>query len=163
MLMSTSSFLFSLYSGLDPSPSASTAPVTTKAPAKRAAAAPPWPSSSAATRLKRLMDDEQDPTCAAATLRHLRQKLQLPTDPRCLSLIRLSLWPHCSTITFSDNLPSSWFTSLHPAGSSEHMILLMICRNRQRSFYFKSRVEYGVVASSQRGPGSFCGRGSAPD
>uniref|UniRef100_A0A3B4X2N7 UV-stimulated scaffold protein A n=1 Tax=Seriola lalandi dorsalis TaxID=1841481 RepID=A0A3B4X2N7_SERLL len=69
--------------GLDPSPSTSAAPVTRKPPAKRPAALPPQPlsSSSSSRCLKRLTEEEQDPTCAAATLRVLRQTLPLSTDP----------------------------------------------------------------------------------
>ncbi|KAM6952068.1 UV-stimulated scaffold protein A [Lycodopsis pacificus] len=63
--------------GLDPSPSTSTAPVTKTPPAQRPAAPPPL-SSSSSRRLKRLTEEDQDPTCAAATLRHLKQNLPLP-------------------------------------------------------------------------------------
>ncbi|GLD73802.1 UV-stimulated scaffold protein A isoform X1 [Lates japonicus] len=68
--------------GLDPSPSTSAAPVTRKPPAKRPAAPPPCSSSSSSTsrRLKRIIEDEQDPTCAAATLRLIRQNLPLPAE-----------------------------------------------------------------------------------
>ncbi|XP_065814809.1 UV-stimulated scaffold protein A isoform X2 [Labrus bergylta] len=63
--------------GLDPSPSTSTAAFTKKPPPKRPAP-PPTPLPSSSRRLKRLTEEEQDPTCAAATLRHLRQNLPLP-------------------------------------------------------------------------------------
>ncbi|XP_070692933.1 UV-stimulated scaffold protein A isoform X2 [Pempheris klunzingeri] len=68
--------------GLDPSPSTSTAPVTKTPPTKRPAApCPPSSSSSSSVRrLKRLIDEEQDPTCAAATLRVLRQNLPVPAE-----------------------------------------------------------------------------------
>ncbi|XP_040904631.1 UV-stimulated scaffold protein A isoform X2 [Toxotes jaculatrix] len=68
--------------GLDPSPSTSAAPVPTKPPAKRPAAPPPQCSSSFSTsrRLKRLTEEEQDPTCAAATLRLIRQNLPVPAQ-----------------------------------------------------------------------------------
>ncbi|XP_029297071.1 UV-stimulated scaffold protein A isoform X2 [Cottoperca gobio] len=59
--------------GLDPVPSTSTAPVTKEAPAE----APPRLSS---RQLKRLAEEEQDPTCAAATLRRLTQNLALPAE-----------------------------------------------------------------------------------
>uniref|UniRef100_A0A7N6BJW4 UV-stimulated scaffold protein A n=1 Tax=Anabas testudineus TaxID=64144 RepID=A0A7N6BJW4_ANATE len=52
--------------GLDPSPSTSAAPVTKKTPAKRP--------------LKRLAEEEQDPTCAAATLRLLKQNLPVSSS-----------------------------------------------------------------------------------
>ncbi|KAK9517610.1 hypothetical protein VZT92_022966 [Zoarces viviparus] len=65
--------------GLDPSPSTSTAAVTNTPPAQRPAAPPPLSSSSSSSRrLKRLTEEDQDPTCAAATLRHLKQNLPLP-------------------------------------------------------------------------------------
>ncbi|XP_070769438.1 UV-stimulated scaffold protein A [Enoplosus armatus] len=67
--------------GLDPSPSTSTAPVPKKPPAKRPAAPPvPSTSSSSFRRLKRLTEEEQDPTCAAATLHLLRQTLPRPAE-----------------------------------------------------------------------------------
>lgn len=65
--------------GLDPFPSTSTPPVTKKTPAKRPTVLP-LPSSSSSRRLKRLTEEEQDPTCAAATLHHLRQNLPLPAE-----------------------------------------------------------------------------------
>ncbi|KAG7241920.1 hypothetical protein INR49_024667 [Caranx melampygus] len=65
--------------GLDPSPSISAAPVTNNPPAKRPAAPLPQPSSCSSSRhMKRLTEEEQDPTCAAATLRVLKQNLSLP-------------------------------------------------------------------------------------
>nr|XP_043897122.1 UV-stimulated scaffold protein A-like isoform X3 [Solea senegalensis] len=68
--------------GLDPTPSTSTAPVIRKPPAKRPAAPPPQASSSSSSRhMKRLRDEEQDPTCAAATLRVLKQKHPSPVEP----------------------------------------------------------------------------------
>lgn len=71
--------------GLDPLPSTSAAPVPTKpSPAKRpiAPARPPVTSSIPSTfrKLKRLREEEQDPTSAAATLRLLKDKLPLPTE-----------------------------------------------------------------------------------
>ncbi|KAM4586058.1 UV-stimulated scaffold protein A isoform 2-T3 [Fundulus diaphanus] len=65
--------------GLDPSPSTSTAALTQKkAPANRPPAPPlPSTSSSSSRQLKRLIEEEQDPTSAAATLRVLRQKIPL--------------------------------------------------------------------------------------
>ncbi|MED6235978.1 hypothetical protein ATANTOWER_002726 [Ataeniobius toweri] len=62
--------------GLDPSPSTST---QIKPPAKRppAPALPPT-SVFSSRRLKRLIEEEQDPTSSAATLRVLRQKIPLP-------------------------------------------------------------------------------------
>ncbi|XP_068570284.1 UV-stimulated scaffold protein A isoform X2 [Cebidichthys violaceus] len=66
--------------GLDPSPSTSTAPVTKKPPAQRPAAPPPLSSSSSSRRLKRLTEEDQDPTCAAATLCYLKQNLPLPAQ-----------------------------------------------------------------------------------
>ncbi|XP_034399232.1 UV-stimulated scaffold protein A isoform X1 [Cyclopterus lumpus] len=62
--------------GLDPAPSTSTAPITTKPPAPRPLSCSSS-SSSSSRRLKRLAEDDQDPTCAAATLRHLKQNLPL--------------------------------------------------------------------------------------
>ncbi|XP_024918964.1 UV-stimulated scaffold protein A isoform X2 [Cynoglossus semilaevis] len=63
--------------GLEPTPSTSTAPV------------PPLSSSSSSSsssrQLQKLKDEEQDPTCAAATLRLLRQNLPLSTEPRAAS------------------------------------------------------------------------------
>ncbi|KAM9375585.1 UV-stimulated scaffold protein A [Pholidichthys leucotaenia] len=73
--------------GLDPSPSTSTAPVTQKKPPAQRAPAPLPPSSSSFSSsssqkwLKRLAEEEQDPTSAAATLRVLRQKISLPAEP----------------------------------------------------------------------------------
>ncbi|XP_056899897.1 UV-stimulated scaffold protein A isoform X1 [Takifugu flavidus] len=64
--------------GLDPSPSTSTAPVTTKS-SKQMASSTPLPSSSSssssasARRLKRLLEEQSDPTCVAATLQLRRQ------------------------------------------------------------------------------------------
>ncbi|XP_047209035.1 UV-stimulated scaffold protein A isoform X2 [Girardinichthys multiradiatus] len=62
--------------GLDPSPSTST---QKKPPAKRPPA-PALPPTSVFTsrRLKRLIEEEQDPTSSAATLRVLGQKIPLP-------------------------------------------------------------------------------------
>ncbi|CAK6977859.1 UV-stimulated scaffold protein A isoform X2 [Scomber scombrus] len=72
--------------GLDPSPSTSAAPIPKKTPSKRPAppARPPSSSSSSfpSRRLKRLIEqEEEDPTCAAATLRLLRHKVHLPAEP----------------------------------------------------------------------------------
>nr|XP_019942015.1 PREDICTED: UV-stimulated scaffold protein A isoform X2 [Paralichthys olivaceus] len=69
--------------GLDPTPSTSAAPVTAKPPAKRPAAPAPHSSShsSSTRRMKRLTEEEQDPTCAAATVRLLKQSLPLPVEP----------------------------------------------------------------------------------
>ncbi|XP_039975610.1 UV-stimulated scaffold protein A isoform X3 [Xiphias gladius] len=61
--------------GLDPTPSISAAPVTRKPPARGPAA-----HSSSSRHLKRLTEKEQDPTCAAATLRLLRQNLGLSVE-----------------------------------------------------------------------------------
>ncbi|XP_035506610.2 UV-stimulated scaffold protein A isoform X2 [Scophthalmus maximus] len=68
--------------GLDPTPSTSAAPVTGKPPAKRPAAPPPHSSSHSPSsrRMKHLTEEEQDPTCAAATLRLLRQNLPLSVE-----------------------------------------------------------------------------------
>ncbi|KAK2849566.1 hypothetical protein Q5P01_009400 [Channa striata] len=68
--------------GLDPSPSSSAAPVPKQTPAKRPAAPPPRPAGSASSskQLKRLSEEEQDPTCAAATLRFLRQNLPVSAE-----------------------------------------------------------------------------------
>uniref|UniRef100_UPI003AAECDD2 UV-stimulated scaffold protein A n=1 Tax=Centroberyx gerrardi TaxID=166262 RepID=UPI003AAECDD2 len=66
--------------GLDPSPSTSTAPTNKKPPPKRPAPPTRQSSSSSSSRqLKRLIEQEQDPTCAAATLRLLRRRIPLPT------------------------------------------------------------------------------------
>ncbi|XP_026186653.1 UV-stimulated scaffold protein A isoform X2 [Mastacembelus armatus] len=68
--------------GLDPSPSTSAASVTTKLPAKRPVAPPSqssYCSSSSSRQLKQLKEEEQDPTCAAATLRVLRQHFPVPS------------------------------------------------------------------------------------
>ncbi|XP_053284888.1 UV-stimulated scaffold protein A isoform X2 [Pleuronectes platessa] len=69
--------------GLDPTPSTSAAPVTAKLPAKRPSAPAPHSSSHSSTfrRMKRLTEEEQDPTCAAATVRLLRQSLPLSVEP----------------------------------------------------------------------------------
>uniref|UniRef100_A0A8D3AY02 UV-stimulated scaffold protein A n=1 Tax=Scophthalmus maximus TaxID=52904 RepID=A0A8D3AY02_SCOMX len=73
--------------GLDPTPSTSAAPVTGKPPAKRPAAPPPHSSSHSPSsrRMKHLTEEEQDPTCAAATLRLLRQNLPLSVESRAAS------------------------------------------------------------------------------
>ncbi|TNN63887.1 UV-stimulated scaffold protein A [Liparis tanakae] len=66
--------------GLDPAPSTSTPPITKKPPAPRPLCSSSF-SYSSSRRLKRLTEEEQDPTCAAATLRHLKQNLPvLPTS-----------------------------------------------------------------------------------
>ncbi|CAL9707148.1 unnamed protein product [Knipowitschia caucasica] len=72
--------------GLDPSPSTSSAPVTKPVPVKRPAAPQPpastssSSSSSSSRELKRLREEEQDPTSAAATIRCLKDKITLPTE-----------------------------------------------------------------------------------
>ncbi|XP_028272355.1 UV-stimulated scaffold protein A isoform X2 [Parambassis ranga] len=68
--------------GLDPSPSTSTAPVTQKKlPAKRPAPpVPPSYSSCLSRRLKRLAEEEQDPTSVVATLRVLNKRIPVPTE-----------------------------------------------------------------------------------
>ncbi|KAM4555064.1 UV-stimulated scaffold protein A isoform 2-T2 [Odontesthes bonariensis] len=72
--------------GLDPSPSTSAAQVTPKKPRKIfAAPLPPSASCSSSKRLKRLKEEEQDPTSAVATLRLLRQKISLPPEPSSTS------------------------------------------------------------------------------
>ncbi|XP_060936128.1 UV-stimulated scaffold protein A isoform X3 [Limanda limanda] len=73
--------------GLDPTPSTSAAPVTAKLPAKRPSAPAPHSSSHSSTfrRMKRLTEEEQDPTCAAATVRLLRQSLPHSVEPRAAS------------------------------------------------------------------------------
>ncbi|XP_068451079.1 UV-stimulated scaffold protein A isoform X2 [Clinocottus analis] len=67
--------------GLDPAPSTSTAQIRKKTPAPRPAAPRPLSfssfSSPSSRRLKRLREEDQDPTCAAATLLHLKQTLPL--------------------------------------------------------------------------------------
>lgn len=74
--------------GLEPTPSTSTAPAAGRVPASRASAAPPL--ATAASRLKKRMEEEQDPTSAAATLRHLRQRMALQADPGCSSSVPTS-------------------------------------------------------------------------
>ncbi|XP_067374890.1 UV-stimulated scaffold protein A isoform X2 [Channa argus] len=68
--------------GLDPAPSSSAAPVPNKPPAKRPAAPTPRSTCSASSskQLKRLSEEEQDPTCAAATLRLFRENLPVPAE-----------------------------------------------------------------------------------
>ncbi|KAM9741101.1 UV-stimulated scaffold protein A isoform 2-T2 [Menidia menidia] len=69
--------------GLEPSPSTSKAKDPPKKPPSKTSAAPlpPATSSLSSKRMKRLREEEQDPTSAAATLRLLRQKTALPTEP----------------------------------------------------------------------------------
>ncbi|XP_013884743.1 UV-stimulated scaffold protein A [Austrofundulus limnaeus] len=69
--------------GLDTSPSTSAAPDRQRTPPTKRPEAPPSPcsSSSSSRKLKQLKEEEQDPTSAAATLRLLRQKVQLPPQP----------------------------------------------------------------------------------
>uniref|UniRef100_A0A665VHK0 UV-stimulated scaffold protein A n=1 Tax=Echeneis naucrates TaxID=173247 RepID=A0A665VHK0_ECHNA len=65
--------------GLDLSPSTSAATVTRKPPAKVAVPLPQSSSFASVGHLKQLTEEEQDPTCAAATFRLLRQNLPQPT------------------------------------------------------------------------------------
>ncbi|XP_037317234.2 UV-stimulated scaffold protein A isoform X2 [Pungitius pungitius] len=67
--------------GLDPASSNSTTPVPKRAP-------PPCSSSSfssLSSQVKRLMEEYQDPTCAATTQRHLKPNPPLPAQPSCSS------------------------------------------------------------------------------
>lgn len=83
--------------GLDPSPSTSTAAVTQKKrPAKRPAPpVPPFYSSCLSRQLKRLAEEEQDPTSVVATLRVLNQRIPVPTESRwqVMSLLEQSYFP----------------------------------------------------------------------
>lgn len=74
-------YFLASFQGLDPSLSTSMALVTTKSPEKMATPTPLASSSSSssysARRLKRLLEEKQDPTCAAATSQFL-----LPAEQR---------------------------------------------------------------------------------
>ncbi|XP_053734995.1 UV-stimulated scaffold protein A isoform X1 [Synchiropus splendidus] len=66
--------------GLDPSPSTSNASVFKKTQAKLPAS-PKLPASLSSRKVKRQREEEADPTCAAATVRVLKEQLRFPTQP----------------------------------------------------------------------------------
>nr|XP_057919720.1 UV-stimulated scaffold protein A [Doryrhamphus excisus] len=70
--------------GLSPSTSTQALSVTKRTPVQRPST-PPLASSSHSRRLKRLKEEEEDPTCAAATLNILRKDLRLTAVSRSSS------------------------------------------------------------------------------